>query len=309
MKLKLSNLLILLGMSSLLFVSCDKNDSGGLDGAGTTYVKLLESPENKIFFTPFSEIRPVSLFSVRRDANNTGELNKAFTATLTKTPALVSDYNTKNNENYEILPDSLWTLNNASITPDGNGYKVNFAGGDFAKEFNILLNGAKWDLSRKYAIGLTLSDAQGYKFSSGMNTVLVLISIKNKYDGVYEISGTLVDANGLYHGDYDDPAAPREYSMTTTGPNQVLFYDVSWNYPNYIVLSNATGGGANTGIRPLITLDPTTNAITSITNFNNGAALTVGPGSKFNPSNRSWEVKWTLGRWTVTETWKFVRER
>ena len=309
MKLKYLKFIFLLAMGSSLLVSCRKDEDSEFNGDGPTYVKLQEAPERKLFFTPFSETRKVNLFSIRRDAATNADLQKAFTLNLTKNTTLLDDYNTDNNDNYEWLPDSLYTLNNGAITPDGNGYKVVFNGGDFAQEFDIMLNGAKWDLSKKYAVAFTIADPAGFKFPAGKSEILVLISIKNKYDGVYEITGTLTDANGLYHGDYGDPDYPRIYSMTTVTTNQVLFYDVSWDYPNYIVLRNTDNAGANTGIRPLLTMDLATDEVVSIVNANNGQALTVGAGSKFNASNRSWQVEWTLGRWHAVETWTFLRER
>ncbi|HUC82399.1 MAG TPA: DUF1735 domain-containing protein [Flavisolibacter sp.] len=171
-------------------------------------------------------------------------------------------------------------------------------------------NATVFDPNLKYGIGISIASVtEGYKIAANQKNVVLGISIKNKYDGVYEITGTLQDANGAYTGDYGDPQFPRIYEMSTTGPGSILFYDLSWDYPNYIVVSISTGGGANTGIRPEFTFNTTNDQLVSAINKANGQALTIGAGSKFNPADRSFDIKWSLGRWTITEHWKFLRDR
>ena len=294
---------------ALVFSSCIKKEVTPLTDEGNTFIKFNEAPLNPIFFSPFTDIKKVDLFSLRRDANSSAELQTANTITLKQDDQMLDDYNTDNGTDYEILPDSLYSLSNASFSPAAGGYTVSFKAGDFAQDFSILLNGAKWDLSKKYGLAFSITNADGRAITDGKDKVIALISIKNKYDAVYEITGTCVDANGLYQGDYGDPAYPRQYSLATKSATQGLFYDVSWDYPNYIVINISTGGAANTGIRPVITFDPVTDEIVAMNRYSDNAVLTVGAGSKFNASDRSLDVEWTLGRWHVTEHWKFIKER
>ena len=205
MKMNLSNYLLLLGVGSLFFTSCVKSDVEEVGNKGATIVKLLESPENKIFFEPFTNIRDVSLFSLRKDAATSSDLNTPTAVKVKLNPTLIADYNTANGSDFEVLPDSLYTLD-PTIVKTGSSYTMTFNAGDFAKDFGIKLNGAKWDLAHKYALGFTIEDAGGKTINAEKKNVVALISIKNKWDGVYVAHGTMVDVtNAGLTGIYDDP--------------------------------------------------------------------------------------------------------
>ncbi len=70
MKFNIINKIILVAGMALLFTACIKDDVDDTTTQGSTFVKLLESPQNAIFFEPFTEIRTVELFSLRKDANS-----------------------------------------------------------------------------------------------------------------------------------------------------------------------------------------------------------------------------------------------
>src|SRR6476661_4207615 len=110
MKLNKSLFISCVGVSALLFTSCIKEAAPALGDRGSTIVKLLESPENKIFFEPFTDIRYVSLFSLRKDAATSADLNTTSAIKVKLNPTLITDYNTANNSDFEPLPDSLYTL-------------------------------------------------------------------------------------------------------------------------------------------------------------------------------------------------------
>ncbi|RZK98307.1 MAG: DUF1735 domain-containing protein, partial [Pedobacter sp.] len=102
------------------------------------------------------------------------------------------------------------TVNNALATSMGltavPGTAVNIpatitipAGQRMAELVVSFPNATVLDPNKKYGIGLSISSATGgYKVSSNLKDLVLSISIKNKYDGVYEVTGTLTDANGLY---------------------------------------------------------------------------------------------------------------
>src|SRR5437868_8529690 len=139
MKFNKSIFIASLGVSALLFTSCIKDAAPALGDRGSTIVKLLESPENKIFFEPFTDTRSVSLFSLRKDAATSADLNTPTAVKVKLNPTLVGDYNTANGESFELLPDSLYTLD-AGIVKNGQSYTMTLNSGDFAKDFGIKLN-------------------------------------------------------------------------------------------------------------------------------------------------------------------------
>jgi hypothetical protein len=246
----------------------------------------------------------VNLAIVRLASNEVAQEDINVTLTLASSGALVANYNTDHGTNFVQFPFSLYVL-------QGNGLVVTIPKGSREGFLKAKVNTSTFDPSSLYALGFSIAsvDKPGYTISQNFKTFIAGIGAKNKYDGVYEITGTLVDANGVYIGDYGDPQAPRIYEMSTTGASSILFFDPSWNFANYVVVNATTGAGANTGIRPEFTFDPNTNLLISAVNKVNGTALVVGAGSKFNPADRSFDIKWSLGRWSVTEHWKFLRDR
>ncbi len=195
---------------------------------------------------------------------------------------------------YELLPEENYTIPTLTVTIPKGQKEVSFS---------VTVFPDKYDLSKTYALPFRIVSASSGILSEHNSVLIMATVVKNKYDGVYNVTGSLIDANGLYTDDY-----PREISLSTVNANTVLYYDISWDYPNYIVVSIATGGGANTGIRPVFIFDETTNQITAIKRNDTGANLEVGEGEFF-PDDRSIEIHWVQGRWNVTEHYKFKEER
>jgi hypothetical protein len=237
---------------AFLCISCVKDDvKNKLTTEGSTYLKFLEAPENDFFFAPFTDVKTVDLFSLRKQAANNASLNSITTATLNLDSSLIDDYNTNNSDTYELLPDSLYTLGSA-FTKSGTTYTTTFNAGDFAKEFNISLNGAKWNLAHKYALGLTIASAGNDKIDADQHSILILIAIKNQWAGTYTSNGY------LYH-----PASPRAITdlvknLVTAGPSSVTC---------------DLGDLGASGYKALFTIDPVTNNVT----------ITAAPGAAGGP--------------------------
>lgn len=266
---KKSNLFLLL-FGALAFSSCIKKEVTPLADEGKTFVKLLEGPENKIFLSPFTDIKPILLYSIRRDANSNAGLQKAAPITLTRVNGLVDRYNAENSTDYEQLPDSLYTLG-AGITQSGSTYTMNMSAGDFSKEFMINLNGARWNLSKKYALGFALTSVgtDAVK-ASGRDSVLVLISVKNKYDGVYTLKGK--HNRSPYNFPYE-----ATMHMVTAGANSLNFF-----WPDAGSNGHPIGTGPDpindvswygSGISPVLVFDLATDVVTSA--YNSGSATPI----------------------------------
>src|SRR5687768_3698751 len=180
-------------VASLLFTACIKNDFTDLTNQGKTLIKIMEAPENAQFFSPFSNVQKVNMFSLRKDANSREELNSPTTIKLTTNAAAITKYNASHGTTFKLLPDSLYTIASTDFVRAGNDYTVTFKPGEFAKDFAINLNGAKWNVAETYALAFAISDPGGKALAADMDTVLSFLSIKNKYDGKYTVTGTMVD--------------------------------------------------------------------------------------------------------------------
>lgn len=264
MSMKYKFFLVILFMgSTTLFTSCIKDNLKYTQDEGKTFLKFLEAPEKVLYFTPFSTIDTVSLFSIRRDANSSSSLKTPVTVTLTSLPDFIDQYNTDNGTAFELLPDSIYTLSNPSYVKTATGFTLNLKEGDFASEFDIALNGAKWDVAHTYAAAFSLS-ATGNNLGviKALDTMLVFLSVKNKYDGAYALRIKTVGwgAYGIADGVTHDVEG--NIGMITSGPNTL-----TWDVPNQIAFTaagDATGFGATA---PQFTFDLATDKLTDVTNL------------------------------------------
>ncbi len=272
-----------------------------LGDKGQTVVKFAEAPENKLFFTPFSSIQPITLFNIRRDVHNQGALGLSAKIKLRENMTLLAEYNHNNNSNYEMLPDSLYTLSDpGSRIPEG--FVVSFAPKEFAKDFVIRLNGAKWDLSKKYALPLSISDAGTDNIiSGGKQDIIALISLKNKWDGIYSLKGETLRAG--------DPAKtgrfqPIEMELATSGANSVTFGALQiW----------ADGTGVGIGNPTFLVNNDNSITISSPGGAINSSAAGTSYQSRYDPATKTFYAQFTWGAGLAsrlaTDTLVYLRPR
>lgn len=291
--------LVMLFVITISFTACIKNQVTPLKDEGETFLKLSEAPEYTIFFSPFADIRNVSLFTVGRDAANNQQLSSSATVKLTANNAAITAYNTARGTNYEVLPDSLYTLS-GGITKSGNEYTIPLASGDFAKSFAIMLNGGKWDLSKRYAVAFSITDSSKMNIASGKKDILVFLSIKNAYDGVYSVvSGfvqrytnpTTPEVGGTLNGSV---AGNPDLTLSTVGPNTVEISGLQW------------AAGSNSGVAGInnlrATIDPATNQVTMFALGNATLTNWAGKDNTYDPVTKTFNLNF---RWNPTST---VRE-
>ncbi len=140
------------------------------------------------------------------------------------------------------------------------------AGAQFVNVPITLVNSSLLSLTESYGIGLTISSASLPIVGTRKN-VVAQYNIKNKYDGVYSVTGTFQDLSAAgvgFTGNY-----PYEVELVTTGPTSV---DVKRSIngeltPGYLFFT-ATGGGSFYGSFGLtMTFDPATDVISDLHNY------------------------------------------
>jgi hypothetical protein len=268
---KIKIILSLMFLGAFVMQSCIKDDVVELGNAGSVFIKINDGPTKALYYEPFTTKKTVVVFNVRRDVNSAAELAKSATVSIIDAPELVTAYNKENDENFETLPAAIFTyVTDPSVTKSGNKFTITFAPNEFAKNIEISLDGSKWDLSKKFAIGYKVTEATGAKISSAQKQIVTLISLKNKYDGVYLLTGA---HNRV---PYNFPYKTVVYMMTA-GANSVIYYwkdagsyghpiglgpdpenDLSWYGP---------------GISPVVEFDPNTDEVVRV--FNNPPNATV----------------------------------
>ena len=281
--------------------SCVKKDNFfGPDNNTSTRKSIvrIKDAENSIT----SKARDVSptidqfvLIELRRDANDESDLNQPLTVSLVKNAALITSYNTANGTSYVELPSSSYQL----LTDISN---ITFQPGEAVKEIQIKLDKSTLSLSTQYALGFSIATvgANG-TISSAYKDAVYAIGIKNKYDGHYRVTGTMIDyANASLTGYY-----PWEVDLRTSGPNQVIVYDrdVTGGIDHLILNGGSLSRYGSFGV--VFNFDANNNVI-SVVNYygqpaGNGRSAELDPSgiNKWDPSTKTLRVKYWMNQPSV----------
>ncbi len=310
MKNKFLQYLFLSCSLMLLLSACRKDNFKGKETlqAGKTYVWITEAPANNQFFDVFTDIKTVHMFSVRRDAASNADLKKAVTVTLSAIP--MDEINAKNGTDYTVLPSSIFTLvPEAGVSITDAGISINFASGDFAKQIAFNIDGSKVDLSKQYAVAYAITSFGGLSKKIGTDTILATIAIKNKYDGIYSATGTLVDITNKTITDFNDyltssgdAPTPMQYELRTVSATSNVAYDNYYFGGNYFAI-NSNGAASQYGnFDPIFTFDPATNKVIAVTDFygqgtnsqKRSAQLDPSGINAYDPASKTIKVKFFM---------------
>ncbi|WP_132055869.1 DUF1735 domain-containing protein [Pseudocnuella soli] len=303
---KILQFLGVFGVASLLLTACIKEEDHLKEmgeNIGNSFLKFQEAPEKVHFFAPFTDQRKVDLFSLRKEVNGQAALQTTSTVTITSKPQLIEDYNDEHGSNYELLPDSLYTLSNTAFVKSANGYTVNFGAGDFSRDFTILLNGAKWDISRNYAVAFTITDSAGLDINDGKRDVIAMIAVKNQWDGIYSVeSGTVTrytapgaPANDALSGDL---TGNPEVTLATVGPNTVQITGLQWAH------GNNSGVAGIDNLRA--TIDPVTNLVTMRSLGNATLRNWEGKENRYDPDTQTFYLGFIWNPTANVRTYEMV---
>jgi len=107
----------------------------------------------------------------------------------------LDSFNTANGTSYVQMDPSLYSLQ--------NGGNVTVSPGQQYVTIRINLAGDKIDFTKKNGIGLQIANAKGATIATNLNTAIVLLALKSKYEGNYHVFGTrLHPVLGLFTFDY-----------------------------------------------------------------------------------------------------------
>lgn len=231
------------------------------------------------------------------------------TVTLKVDTSAVTKFNSVNGTAYSQMPANGYTLaGNTVVIPTGQRLV----------KFPIKINTINLDPLKTYALPVTITDGGGFTVSGNFGTLVSIITLKNKWDGVYTVTGTMVDTqNSALTGQY-----PRTLKLVTQGPNTVAIQDGD-SFAHGIL--NAGAGSSYGSFSPVFTIDNTSSTITSAVNYygqpaSNGrsARLDASGVNKFTMSADgktpvSMKVKYILvqngDRTFFDETWTYTGSR
>lgn len=198
--------------------------------------------------------------------------------TLRFEPSLIAEYNTANGTNYSEPPASVYTIANNMVATIPAG----------SREGYLKMTMIPDDLiGHEYALGFSIasvSDA-GVKISGNFSKQLVLLGVKNAYDGIYTLRGA------FYH-----PSASPGYGkytttveLHTTGANSVnLFWPLLGGYAHPIL--SGTSFSYFLGQESGYFIDPSTKQV-SVSNVSPTGTIVysmgVGYNSRYDPATRT----------------------
>ena len=189
------------------------------------------------------------------------------TVSLASSPAIVAAYNAANGTAYNAVPFSLFGFESTSITLSATERKQ-----------KVRLRIKPSDIAvGQWAIGLKIANVTSGEVSQTSAELLIVLSVKNKYDGVYHLKGfyTRTD-NPPYNGPFET-----DVQMITTGPNSVaMYWDDAGDYAQ--PFSNSGTLVAFSNVAPEAFFN-TSDQVTSINNITGdpatGPFMTPYPGA------------------------------
>jgi hypothetical protein len=301
------NIVITILLFALFAVSCIPEQQS-IGSAGATFVKLHPAVYNMLAFDAKTTTQTGLLFEVRRDVPNETDLNSTTTVVLkydTDT-AMLKKYNSKNGTKFIPLPPSLGTVSPAITS---GTVTLNFAAGDFGKPVNIVVPSAgSFDFSKNYALAFKVLSVTGTGTLSASikDTIVCEILAKNRWDGIYDVTGTFVDyVTAAWTGYY-----PKIVQLRTTGALTVSKYDTDFGVYTYIFDLDGTGNSVSQfgAWTPCFVFDANNNVVNVINSTTDPlprqrtAVMYTGAGAinKYNATTKTMDVSYQMSQLNVS---------
>ncbi|TAN18474.1 MAG: DUF1735 domain-containing protein [Chitinophagaceae bacterium] len=194
MKRSINFIMAIVGVFFLLtFSSCLKNSKYYADlskvGASIDMPLAAANGNAPVAFTFVAADTPVT-YPIYVNVASPKKLGVPVTATLGLDTAYMDQYNSNNGTDYELLPDSTYTVNNLNLTVPAN-QRLAYA--------TVSINTGKIQGGHDYVLPFTIVKAS--LPIENWNHLMVNTILKNIYDGYYNVSIVLVhpSAGGTYN--------------------------------------------------------------------------------------------------------------
>jgi len=191
----------------------------------------------------------------------------------------ITEYNTATNNSYTMLQSGSYSLSATEVVIKAGTSKATF---------NVLLKPSTFNLAAAEVLPLTITSASSGIISGNFNTILLNVSAKNTYDGIYAMQA------GSFVQRYSSPTTPTvgdalngstvanaDLTLTTVGANTVQIGNLKW-------------AGNNSGVAGIdnlqATVDPATNLVTMKALGNATLANIPGSVNKYDPATKTFTL-------------------
>ncbi|QPH38145.1 BT_3987 domain-containing protein [Pedobacter endophyticus] len=191
----------------------------------------------------------------------------------------ITEYNTATGDHFVKLQPASYTISATEVVIKAGTSKATF---------NVSFKPATFNFAAAEVLPLTITSASSGIISGNFNTILLNVSAKNAYDGVYAMQA------GSFVQRYSNPTTPTtgdnlngstatnpDVTLTTVGANTVQIGNLKW-----------AGGTSNVaGIDNLqATVDPATNLVTMKALGNATLANIPGSVNKYDPATKTFTL-------------------
>ena len=188
----------------------------------------------------------------------------------------INPYNRATQNNYVLLQPASYTLSTNEVVIKAGTSKASF---------NVLLKPSSFNFSAAEVLPLKITEVSSGTISGNYNTILLGVSAKNAYDGIYAHQA------GSFVQRYQNPTTPTvndglngsiaensDLTLTTVGPTTVQIANLRWH-------GNASGIGGIDNLQ--LTVDPATNLITMKAAGNASLKTIPGKVNRYDPATKS----------------------
>lgn len=296
-----------------LFASCleDKGYTDIVNLTGNDPVVSLATDYEGLYpvAIPISASEPIAVPVTAARANSD------LTATFKVDAAAVDAYNEEHADDEDFEPFTLLPSTSYSIT----SLTVSIPKGTLDVDLEIKVNSLTLGLDDKYMLPLTLVSIGGDDkavLAQNYKQVLLYVQLKNRFDGKYKTTGTMVDAlNSGLSGPY-----PWNTGLVTLGANKAGIYDYDYTEGIYHKILSGTANSYYGNFGVVINFDADNNVTSVQNNYVDPAPRSRTPVldpsgvNKWDPVTKTLKIKYFMyengaKRTSFDETFTYVGSR
>ncbi|GAB3930876.1 DUF1735 domain-containing protein [Mucilaginibacter myungsuensis] len=204
-----------------------------------------------------------------------------------------------------LLPTNLYTMPTSVVILKGTRTAT----------VPVVLNTNNFDVTKTYLLPVQITSTTQGGISGNYGTVIYQVQARNKYDGIYTVTGTFNDnTNAAFLGQYPITQDLRTVGATAVSEYDGRYFGNSYNHP----FLNGTSQTSYGGWAPRFEMDANDNVIAVTNHFGQGnnsrsARLDATGVNKWTFNGTTpvkmevtyWLVQGTADRTKFTETWTF----
>ncbi|TDE16498.1 DUF1735 domain-containing protein [Dyadobacter psychrotolerans] len=270
-----------LALLTFAFTSCLKDDIT-LDPDKSTNVIEFKNPGSFLspsgskysMYTKAFDLAPENDYPITVSYSGADVAPEDITVTLGIDTPAIAQYNEEQETEYELIPTTLYTLPATVVIPKGQRTAV----------VALKIKSANFDFSKAYVLPIQIKSVSSGIISGNFGTILLNLNAKNKYDGVYTVTGKMTDfVNPAFVGLYSTGRV-LEYTLETISATQCVVVDYEYYGSPITPFWTGTGVSGFGSFAPVVEFDPATDKIVAVTNYFGQPAPANTRSAKLNPA-------------------------